>query len=460
MDFRTIIEPFRIKSIESIKFTTREERVAALREAGNNVFLLHAEDVLIDLLTDSGTGAMSAAQWSAVMQGDESYAGSRSFYRFRDAVADLTGYRHIIPTHQGRAAERILFHTILEAGHVVLNNTHFDTTRANIEYEGAEARDIVIAEGRQPATIHPFKGNVDLQKLENALKEDGERIPLVMATVTNNSGGGQPVSLENLRGIREICRRHGKPFFLDACRFAENAWFIKLREEGQQNRTPKEIAQEMFSLADGCTMSAKKDGLANIGGFLALNDDEWAERCRNLLILTEGFPTYGGLAGYDLEAIARGLEEVVEEPYLRYRIRSIEYLADKLTSAGIPIVQPAGGHAVYIDAAAMLPHIPALEFPGIALVNALYVEGGIRGVEIGSVMFGMQPDGTEKPAAMELVRLAIPRRLYTQSHIDYVAEAAIAVAGMKESLRGYRISKAPSVLRHFTAKFEGLGARD
>jgi tyrosine phenol-lyase len=455
MNFRTIIEPFRIKSIESIKFTTREEREAALREAGNNVFLLHAEDVLIDLLTDSGTGAMSAAQWSAVMQGDESYAGSRSFYRFRDAVADLTGYRHIIPTHQGRAAERILFHTILEPGEVVLNNTHFDTTRANIEHEKAEARDIVIPEGRQPATIHPFKGNVDLQKLENALKEDGDRIPLVMATVTNNSGGGQPVSLENLRGIREICRRRGKPFFLDACRFAENAWFIKLREEGQQDRTPKEIAQEMFSLADGCTMSAKKDGLANIGGFLALNDDEWAEKCRNLLILTEGFPTYGGLAGYDLEAIARGLEEVVEEPYLRYRIRSIEYLADKLTAAGIPIVQPAGGHAVYIDAAAMLPHIPPLEYPGIALVNALYVEGGIRGVEIGSVMFGMQPDGSEKAAAMELVRLAIPRRLYTQSHIDYVAEAAIEVAAKKESLRGYRISSAPAVLRHFTAKFEG-----
>ena len=460
MTFRTIIEPFRIKSVESIKFTTRDEREAALREAGNNVFLLHAEDVLIDLLTDSGTGAMSAAQWSAVMQGDESYAGSRSFYRFRDAVADLTGYRHIIPTHQGRAAERILFHTVLESGQVVLNNTHFDTTRANIEYEGAEARDIVIAEGRQPATIHPFKGNVDLQKLENALKEDGDRIPLVMATVTNNSGGGQPVSLENLRGIREICRRHKKPFFLDACRFAENAWFIKLREEGQQDRTPKEIAQEMFSLADGCTMSAKKDGLANIGGFLALNDDAWAEKCRNLLILTEGFPTYGGLAGYDLEAIAQGLEEVVEEPYLRYRIRSIEYLADKLTGAGIPIVQPAGGHAVYIDAAAMLPHIPALEYPGIALVNALYVEGGIRGVEIGSVMFGMQPDGSEKPAAMELVRLAIPRRLYTQSHIDYVAEAAIEVAGLKESLRGYRISSAPAVLRHFTAKFEKAGSRD
>jgi tryptophanase len=458
MTFKTIIEPFRIKSIESIKFTTREEREAALREAGNNVFLLHAEDVLIDLLTDSGTGAMSAAQWSAVMQGDESYAGSRSFYRFRDAVADLTGFRHIIPTHQGRAAERILFHTVLEPGQVVLNNTHFDTTRANIEYERAEARDIVIAEGRQPATIHPFKGNVDLQKLENALKEEGDRIPLVMATVTNNSGGGQPVSLENLRGIREICRQYGKPFFLDACRFAENAWFIKLREEGQRDRTPKEIAQEMFSLADGCTMSAKKDGLANIGGFLALNDDAWAERCRNLLILTEGFPTYGGLAGYDLEAIARGLEEVVEEPYLRYRIRSIEYLADKLTAAGIPIVQPAGGHAVYIDAAAMLPHIPALEYPGIALVNALYVEGGIRGVEIGSVMFGMQPDGSEKPAAMELVRLAIPRRLYTQSHIDYVAEAAVEVAGMKESLRGYRISSAPAVLRHFTAKFEKAGA--
>jgi tryptophanase len=454
VNFQTIIEPFRIKSVEAIKFTTRDDRERALREAGYNVFSLRAEDVLIDLLTDSGTGAMSAAQWSAVMQGDESYAGSRSFFRFRDAVSNLTGFKHIIPTHQGRAAERILFHSILSPGQVVLSNTHFDTTRANIEYEDAEARDILIEEGRHPATIHPFKGNVDLEKLEAALKRDGDRIPLVMCTVTNNSGGGQPVSLENLRAVRDICRRYGKPFFLDACRFAENAYFIKIREKGQENRTPAEIAHEMFSLADGCTMSAKKDGLANIGGFLAMNNDEWADRCRNLLILTEGYPTYGGLAGYDLEAIARGLEEVVEEPYLRYRIRSIEYLAEKLTAAGVPIVQPPGGHAVYLDAKGLLPNIEPLRYPGIALSNALYVEAGIRGAEIGSFMFGLQPDGTEKPAAMELVRLAIPRRLYTQSHIDYVAEAVIQVANMRDKLPAYRVAKAPKVLRHFTARFE------
>jgi tryptophanase len=454
VNFRTIIEPFRIKSVEAIKFTTREDRERALREAGYNVFLLPAEDVLIDLLTDSGTGAMSAAQWSAVMKGDESYAGSRSFYRFRDVVSKLTGFKHIIPTHQGRAAERILFHSILSPGQIVLSNTHFDTTRANIEYEEAEARDIVIEEGRHPATLHPFKGNIDLEKLETILQRDGAKIPLVMCTVTNNSGGGQPVSLANLRAVREIAHRHGKPFFLDACRFAENAYFIKIREKGQENRSPAEIAREMFSLADGCTMSAKKDGLANIGGFLALNDDAWAERCRNLLILTEGFPTYGGLAGYDLEAIATGLEEVLEEPYLRYRIRSTEYLAEKLTAASVPLVQPPGGHAVYIDARSLLPHIEPLNYPGIALVNALYVEAGIRGVEIGSVMFGMRPDGTEVPAAMELVRLAIPRRLYTQSHIDYVAEAVIHVASMKNALPSYRIAEAPRVLRHFTARFE------
>ena len=460
MSFRTIIEPFRIKSVEAIKFTTKEERETALRQAGHNTFLLHASDVLIDLLTDSGTGAMSAAQWAAIMQGDESYAGSRSYYRFRDAIKDLTGYRHVIPTHQGRAAERILFHTILEPGDIVLNNTHFDTTRANIEVERAEARDIVIPEGRVPSTLHPFKGNMDLEKLEQILSTEGDKVRLVMVTVTNNSGGGQPVSLENLRGVRAICDRFGKPFFLDACRFAENAWFIKMREPGQQQRSPKEIAQEMFSLADGCTMSAKKDGLANMGGFLALNDDAWTESCRNLLILTEGFPTYGGLAGYDLEAIATGLEEVVEESYLRYRIRSTEYLANKLSEAGVPIVQPPGGHAVYIDARAMLPDVDPLSYPGIAIVNALYLEAGIRACEIGTVMFGMQPDGTEKPAAMDLVRLAIPRRLYTQSHIDYVAEAVIAVAEAKDSLRGYRILKAPKFLRHFTAQFEPLGVHE
>jgi len=456
VDFRTVIEPFRIRSVESVKFTTREDRVAALRAAGFNVFRLRAEDVLIDLLTDSGTGAMSAQQWAAMMQSDESYAGSRSFYRFERVVRDLTGFTHVIPTHQGRAAERILFHTTLQPGQIVPNNNHFDTTRANIEVEEAEALDLVIPEGRVPRALHPFKGNIDLERLDHLLSDHGDRVPLVMVTVTNNSGGGQPVSLENLHGVRDLCDKYEKPFFLDACRFAENAWFIKLREAGQAGRTPKEIAQEMFSLADGCTMSAKKDGLANIGGFLALNDDAWAESARNLLILTEGFPTYGGLAGYDLEAIAQGLEEVVEEPYLRYRIRSTEYLGEKLTAAGVPIIQPPGGHAIYLDARALLPQVPPTQYPGIALANELYVEAGIRGVEIGTVMFGMQPDGREQPGPMDLVRLAIPRRVYAQSHIDYVAEAVIHVAGARERLRGYRITSAPRVLRHFTAVFEAL----
>jgi tryptophanase len=454
MNFRTIIEPFRIKSVESVKFTRREDRVEALKAAGHNVFRLRAEDVLIDLLTDSGTGAMSAMQWAAMMQADESYAGSRSFYRFEQVVKDLTGFTHVIPTHQGRAAERILFHTILKAGMVVPNNNHFDTTRANIEVEGAEAVDLVIPEGRIPHVLHPFKGNIDLAALDRLLDQRGDLVPLVMVTVTNNSGGGQPVSLENLRAVRDICHKYEKPFFLDACRFAENAWFIKLREPAHADRSPKSIAQEMFSLADGCTMSAKKDGLANIGGFLAMNDDRWAEAARNLLILTEGFPTYGGLAGYDLEAIARGLEEVVEESYLHYRIRSIEYLGERLTAAEVPIIRPPGGHAIYLDAKMLLPHIPALQYPGIALANALYVEAGIRGVEIGTVMFGMRPDGTEVPASMELVRLAIPRRVYTQSHIDYVVEAVIEVASRRDTLRGYRLVAAPRALRHFTARFE------
>jgi len=452
MNFRTIVEPFRIKSVEAVKFTRREDREARLREAGYNVFRLHAEDVLIDLLTDSGTGAMSSAQWGALMQGDESYAGSRSFYRFQDVVRDLTGLKHIIPTHQGRAAERILFHTILKPGMIVPNNNHFDTTRANIEVEETEALDLVIPEGRVPSALHPFKGNIDLAALEQLLDTKGDRVPLVMVTVTNNSGGGQPVSLANLEGVRKLCDRFRKPLFLDACRFAENAYFIKIREQGQADRTPKAIARAMFALADGCTMSAKKDGLANIGGFLAMNDDEWAESCRNLLILTEGFPTYGGLAGYDLEAIARGLEEVVEEPYLRYRIRSTAYLGEKLIAAGVPIIQPPGGHAIYIDARSLLPHIPPLQYPGIALINALYVEAGVRGVEIGTVMFGLHHDGTESPAAMDLVRLAIPRRVYTQSHIDYVAEAVIYVASLRDTLPGYRIVHAPKVLRHFTAE--------
>jgi tryptophanase len=444
------IEPYRIKVVEPIRLTTRLEREQALAAAGYNVFQLRADAVMIDLLTDSGTGAMSAAQWGALHQGDEAYAGSRSFFRFRDVVQDLTGYKHIIPTHQGRAAERILFHSLLQPGDLVLNNIHFDTTRANVEIEGAEARDLVIPEGRMPALIHPFKGNMHLEALQAVLAEEGSRVRVVLVTVTNNSGGGQPVSLQNLREVSAICRRRGVPFFLDACRFAENAWFIREREPGQRDRTPKEIAQEMFSLADGCIVSAKKDGLANIGGFLALNDDALAEKCRNLLILTEGFPTYGGLAGYDLEAIARGLEEVVDECYLRHRIASVRYLAEKLTDAGIPIVQPPGGHAVYIDAAKLLPHIPSNEYPGVALVNALYVEGGIRSCEIGSVMFGSQVVG------LELVRLAVPRRVYTQSHFDYVAEVAAVVAAKAEGLHGYRITSAPRILRHFTARFEPL----
>ncbi len=457
MAFRTIIEPFRIKSVEALHFTDEATRHRALADAGGNVFLLRGDDVLIDLLTDSGTGAMSATQWGALMQGDESYAGSRSFYRFQSVVQDLTGFRHVIPTHQGRAAERILFESVLTTGDVVPNNNHFDTTRANIEVEGAEARDLVVPEGRVPSLVHPFKGNVDLDALERTLQADGDRIPLVMVTVTNNFGGGQPVSLENLRGVRALCARFGKPLFLDACRFAENAWFIKQREAGQGDRTPKAIAQAMFGLADGCTMSAKKDGLSNIGGFLALNDDAWAEKARTLLILTEGFPTYGGLAGYDLEAIARGLEEVVEEPYLRYRIRSAEYLAEKLLAAGVPILQPAGGHAIYLDARELLPHIAPLQYPGIALVNALYLTGGVRTVEIGTVMFGRRPDGSEAPATMDLVRLALPRRVYTQSHINYVAEVVIEVARQRDTLRGYRIVSAPAALRHFTARFEQLG---
>jgi tryptophanase len=458
VNFKTIIEPFRIKSVESISFTTRAARGQALATAGYNVFQLRADDVLIDLLTDSGTGAMSSAQWSALMQGDESYAGSRSFYRFEKVVRDLTGFTHIIPTHQGRAAERILFHTVLKPGDVVPNNNHFDTTRANIEVEGAEARDLVVPEGARPAVIHPFKGNVDLSKLERLLDNDGDRVPLVMVTVTNNSGGGQPVSLANLQGVRALCDRFGKPFFLDACRFAENAWFIKQREPGQGDRSAREIARATFALADGCTMSTKKDGLANIGGFLALNDDRWAEAARNLLILTEGFPTYGGLAGYDLEAIARGLEEVVDEDYLRYRIRSTAYLGEKVAAAGVPIVQPPGGHAIYVDARALLPHVPPAAYPGVALVNALYLEGGIRSVEIGTLMFGRAAEGGDTPAAMDLVRLAIPRRVYTQSHIDYVAEVVIAVARRARELPGYRITAAPAVLRHFTARLEPVGA--
>lgn len=451
--FRTIIEPHRVKVIEPIRLTTRAERERLLAAAGRNLFALRAEDVLIDLLTDSGTAAMSAEQWAAMMRGDESYAGSRSYFRFEAAVREIFGYRHVIPTHQGRASERILFST-LEAGEVVPNNTHFDTTRANIEAHGAEALDLVIAEGRVPASTHPFKGNIDLARLERVLAEQADRVPLVMLTVTNNSGGGQPVSLENIRATAALCRRHAVPLYLDACRFAENAFFIKLREPGQGGRSVLDIAREMASLSDGCTMSAKKDGLANIGGFIGTNDDALAERMRNVLILTEGFPTYGGLAGRDLDAIAQGLREVLDEDYLTYRIRSTAYLGEKIAEAGVPIVQPPGGHAIYIDAGAMLPHVPALQYPGQALGCELYLAGGVRGSEIGSVMFGRRPDGSERPADLELLRLAIPRRAYTQSHIDYVVEVVLHVFERRAAIRGLRIVHEAPALRHFTARFE------
>jgi tryptophanase len=453
----TIIEPFRIHAVEPIRLTTSAEREAALEAAGWNLFNLHAEDVLIDLLTDSGTGAMSRDQWAAIQRGDESYAGSPSWFAFLESVQELFPFRHVIPTHQGRAAEKILYTAIGGPGKVIPNNTHFDTTRANVEFTGAEAVDLVIPEGREPSNLHPFKGNMDVAALEHLLAERGDDVPVVVVTITNNSGGGQPVSLENLRAVRAVCDRFGKPLFLDGCRFAENAWFIKQREPGQADRPVREIIREIASLVDGMTMSAKKDALVNIGGWLAMNDDTLAEQCRNLLILTEGFPTYGGLAGRDLEAMAQGLREVIDEDYLRYRIRSTAYLGDALVKAGIPCVQPFGGHAVYLDARALLPQIPPLEYPGQALAVELYRAGGIRGCEIGTVMFGKAPDGTEAPAAMDLVRLAIPRRTYTQSHIDYVIEVACDVAARASELRGYRIARQPAQLRHFTATFEPLG---
>jgi tryptophanase len=456
-EFRTIIEPFRIHSVEPLRFLSEDERHAKVREAGYNLFNLHAEDVLIDLLTDSGTGAMSRDQWAAIQHGDESYAGSPSWFTFLAAVQELFPFPHVIPTHQGRAAEKILFSAIAGPGMIVPNNTHFDTTRANVEYTGTEAVDLVIAEGRDPAVVHPFKGNMDLEALEALLSERAKDVPVVFVTITNNSGGGQPVSLENLRGVRALCDRFGVPLFLDACRFAENAWFIKTREPEQADRSVPDIVREIASLADGMTMSAKKDPMANIGGWLALRDDMWAEQCRNLLILTEGFPTYGGLAGRDLEAIAQGLRECVDEHYLRYRIRSTGYLADALVAAGVPIVRPAGGHAVYLDARALLPHIPPLSYPGQSLAVALYEAGGIRGCEIGTVMFGQHPDGSESPAAMDLVRLAIPRRTYTQSHIDYVIEVVTWVARRASELAGYRIVEQLAQLRHFTARFEPVG---
>jgi len=448
MPVRTIIEPFRIKSVEPIRWTSRTEREKLLRAAHNNLFLLPADDVLIDLLTDSGTGAMSTHQWAAIMEGDESYAGSPSFDNFRASIRDIFGYQHVIPTHQGRAAERILFNVMCKKGDVVPNNTHFDTTRANVEYVGAEAVDLVIPEGREPSRQHPFKGNMDVAALEALIGGVGrERIPLVMLTVTNNSGGGQPVSMANVREVSQVCRRHQIPLYFDACRFAENAYFIKTREKEFAGKTPKEIAQEMFRYGDGCTMSAKKDGMANIGGFLCTNNDILARQEQDLLILTEGYPTYGGLAGRDLEAVAVGVQESLHEDYLRYRIASTAYLGNHISERGVPIVQPPGGHAIYLDARAFLPHIPVEQFPGVALATELYLEGGIRSVEIGSLMFA-------GAAKMELVRLAIPRRVYTQSHIDYVVEIILNVYSRREQIRGMRLIYEAPFLRHFTAHLE------
>ena len=454
---KTIIEPFKVKTVEPIKMTTREERERYLREASFNLFLIRAENVIIDLLTDSGTGAMSSEQWAAIMRGDESYAGSASFYRFDASVRDIFGFKHIIPMHQGRAAERILAAIMCKPGHVVPNNTHFDTTRANFQYAGADPVDFPIPEFSKPSLYHPFKGNMDTEGLRALIKRVGaERIPLVMLTVTNNSGGGQPVSMANIREVKSICAEHRIPLYIDACRFAENAYFIKLREPGYADKSVKEIAREMFSYADGCTMSAKKDGLANIGGFLCTNDDQLAQQEKDLLILTEGFTTYGGLAGRDLDAIAVGLQEVIHEDYLQYRFASIRYLGEHIAGQGVPIVQPPGGHAIYIDAGAMLPHIPPREYPGQALAVELYREAGIRSCEIGSVMMAPRDaeTGEEIPAQLELVRLAVPHRAYTQSHVDYVIEAILDVFERRGSLRGYRIVSQAPFLRHFTARFE------
>ena len=456
MAIKTIIEPFRIKSVEPIYFNTRAEREVILKKADYNVFGIASRDVLIDLLTDSGTSAMSSRQWGGIMEGDESYAGSPSFHRFESMVKRITGMQYVIPTHQGRASEKILFAAVGGKGKTIISNTLFDTTRANIEFSGATGIDLLCAEGKDPLKAAPFKGNMDVEALEPTIQKVGAaNIPMVMMTVTNNSGGGQPVSMANMKAAAAICKKHKIPFFIDCCRFAENAYFIKKREAGYENRSIESIAQEMFSLADGCSMSAKKDAFANIGGFLALNDSQLALECRNLLIITEGFPTYGGLAGRDLEAIAIGLEEVMEESYLQYRIRSMEYLTEKLAAAGVPVMQPAGGHAVYLDAKTFLPHVPSSQYPGQSLVCALYVEGGIRAVEIGSLMFGKYDEQHQLiPATLELVRLAIPRRVYTQSHIDYVAEVIIEVYKKRNELKGLQILEEAPLLRHFTAKLK------
>lgn len=453
---RTIIEPFKIKVVEPLPMRTVAERERILADAGYNLFGIRAADVTFDFLTDSGTSAMSAAQWSAMMVADESYAGSRSFYRFEEVVRRITGYQHVIPTHQGRAAEHLLFSLRCRPGQLVPSNNHFDTTRANLEQLGVEAVDLVCPEGKDPLLEHPFKGNVDVPRLEAFLGEHRGRVPFVMTTITNNTGGGQPVSLANLREVSAVCRRFGVPFLLDACRFAENAWFIKVREPGQQHRSARDIAREVFDLADGCLVSAKKDGLVNIGGFIALRDGAWIPELRSRLILTEGFPTYGGLAARDLEALAVGLDEVLDEGYLAYREAVTRYLADGLARVGVPTMRPPGGHAVYIDARGLLPHIPAHEFPAQALAIELYRAEGIRSCEIGSVMFGKRPDGSFRPAAMELVRLAIPRRVYTQAHFDYVLEGIAEVAARRERLRGVKIVSEPPFLRHFTARFAPL----
>lgn len=464
---KTIIEPFKIKTVEAVQTVTREEREQIIKDAFYNPFLIPAEKVLIDLLTDSGTSAMSAKQWAGMLDGDEAYAGSKSWFRFKNVTDKIFGFKHLFPVHQGRAAERILFTNMLSKvaedgrfinnseGKVIPSNNHFDTTRANIEFNGGEALDLVIEEGKHPDVIHPFKGNMDTNKLKDVIKERGaENIPVCMITITNNAGGGQPVSMSNLREVSKICREHKIPFFIDACRFAENAYFIKKREKGYENKSILEICNEMFSYADGCTMSAKKDAFANIGGFLAMNDDNIYMNCKNLLIITEGYETYGGLAGRDMEAIAQGLEEIIEESYLNYRIASMEYLGNKLIENGIPIIRPVGGHAIFVDAKAFLPHIPQQQYPGQALTAALYVEGGIRAVEIGSVMFGRTDEnGNMIPADMELVRLAIPRRVYTQSHIDYVAEILIEIKNKKDKIKGIKIVEEPKFLRHFTGKF-------
>ncbi len=458
----TIIEPFKIKSVEPIEFTTREQRVHILKKSHYNPFLIHANEVIIDLLTDSGTSAMSSAQWAGIMRGDESYAGSDSFFRFEETVHGITGMPYIIPTHQGRASEKILFTIMGGEGKYVLSNTLFDTTRANVEFSGAEGVDLCCAEGKDPALEAPFKGNMDTAALQSFIEEHGAAvISLVMLTITNNSGGGQPVSMDNIKRVSAICKSHSIPLFIDACRFAENAYFIKQREEGYASKPIPEIARELFSYADGCTMSAKKDAFANIGGFIAIRDAELAEKCRNLLVITEGFPTYGGLAGRDLEAIAIGLREVMDEDYLRYRIRSIQYIGEKLDQEGIPYIKPTGGHAVYLDAKRFMDHIPVHQYPGQALCSALYLEGGIRAVEIGSVMFGKYaPDGSLISPPMELVRLAIPRRVYTQSHIDYVAEVVMEVYKKRHTYHGYRIVEEPPLLRHFTTKFEPYSQKE